>query len=308
MRGGCPEVRKGKSMNEKLLYVRIKGRAQGPFTIERLKELARRGQVSRAHQVSEDGASWTGASQYPDIFATAAGHPVQPAPSGHPRPTSEPAMAMKSEPAERWYYAVDAEQRGPIERTKLQVMLDTGQLPADTEVWREGMADWAPAAAVPGLMAPRAQPRASAAGKELGPSSAGKDSGGEVGSLVCRSLSGSRTAVAFVASVGFLYAGIYAFCAMLLLMGGLAQGVIPLIVAAVFVIGSLLLLKYRSHINNVVFHKSESRLVAALESLHTFWVYFGVVSVLPLVFAAVIMLIAFFAARALPFHPSDWWP
>ncbi len=52
------------------LYIRIKGRVQGPFDMEKLRILVKRGQLGRAHEVSGDGSSWQRASDYPELFTS----------------------------------------------------------------------------------------------------------------------------------------------------------------------------------------------------------------------------------------------
>ncbi|MCE0498688.1 MAG: DUF4339 domain-containing protein [Methylacidiphilales bacterium] len=44
-----------------------------------------------------------------------------------------------------WYYAVDNEQKGPINESELKTNFATNKLPGDTLVWKEGMENWAPA-------------------------------------------------------------------------------------------------------------------------------------------------------------------
>ncbi len=47
-----------------------------------------------------------------------------------------------------WYYAENNEQRGPVLEAELKSLL-AGKLPSETLVWKEGMANWTPAAQVP---------------------------------------------------------------------------------------------------------------------------------------------------------------
>ncbi len=56
-----------------------------------------------------------------------------------------------------WFYAKQGRQEGPVELAPLREMLESGEVaPADL-VWREGMAEWAPAESVPELhLAPSA--------------------------------------------------------------------------------------------------------------------------------------------------------
>ena len=83
------------------------------------------------------------------------------------------------------------------------------------------------------------------------------------------------------------------------------HGHVALIGAMVCSIEAVLVLRFRSLVNDVVLHKSKSHLVAALDSLRLYWIYCGVVLAVPLVFAGVILLFAVLFARALPF---DWIP
>jgi uncharacterized RDD family membrane protein YckC len=43
-----------------------------------------------------------------------------------------------------YYYAVNGQQTGPVSEEQLRQMVASGSLPAETPVWREGMADWQP--------------------------------------------------------------------------------------------------------------------------------------------------------------------
>ena len=55
---------------ETQLYVRIRGRVLGPFDKEKLQSLARRGQLSRMHELSPDSTNWVQASTYPELFVS----------------------------------------------------------------------------------------------------------------------------------------------------------------------------------------------------------------------------------------------
>jgi hypothetical protein len=52
-----------------------------------------------------------------------------------------------------WYYAKDGQQAGPIAQDELQGYFRDNRLALDTNVWRDGMANWMPANQVPDLMA-----------------------------------------------------------------------------------------------------------------------------------------------------------
>ena len=48
-----------------------------------------------------------------------------------------------------WYYAVDNEQKGPINESELKANFATNKLPGDTLVWKDGMDNWTAANQVP---------------------------------------------------------------------------------------------------------------------------------------------------------------
>jgi uncharacterized membrane protein len=48
-----------------------------------------------------------------------------------------------------WYYAVDNEQKGPINESELKENLAANKIPADSLVWKDGMDSWTPANQVP---------------------------------------------------------------------------------------------------------------------------------------------------------------
>jgi uncharacterized RDD family membrane protein YckC len=54
---------------------------------------------------------------------------------------------------EIWYYAFNGAQQGPITQEAIAQLIASGQLPIDSLVWREGMANWIPARSVPELAA-----------------------------------------------------------------------------------------------------------------------------------------------------------
>lgn len=53
---------------ENQFYIRIRGRVLGPYDLDKLQSLARRGQLSRMHEVSSDATTWVRASAHPELF------------------------------------------------------------------------------------------------------------------------------------------------------------------------------------------------------------------------------------------------
>ena len=53
--------------------------------------------------------------------------------------------------AAEWYYTLNNQQQGPVTLEALQAMAANGQIQRTDLVWRQGMANWQPAADVPGV-------------------------------------------------------------------------------------------------------------------------------------------------------------
>jgi len=160
-------------------WVRYKGRSIGPYTLDKIRLMVRKGQVGRAHEVATDGASWVPAVSFPEIFeppaAVAAAAPFEPASQTTAPAFAEPAQAQiasgaSGPPAEiaNWYFAVGGVQQGPMPRSHLLGMIRTGQLAAGDLVFRSGMADWVTAAEAPGLGSALAAPTGASAATSVG--------------------------------------------------------------------------------------------------------------------------------------------
>jgi uncharacterized membrane protein len=78
-----------------------------------------------------------------------------------------------------WYYAAGGQQQGPVDDAQLDALLSSGQINAETLIWREGMANWQPlrqARSTPATLgAPPIQP-----GGETPPFATGASAAGEI--------------------------------------------------------------------------------------------------------------------------------
>lgn len=149
-------------------YTRVRGRVQGPFTVERLRLLAKRGRFGRHHHVSTDGVSWRPAAEFPELF------PKTPPEKRKQRkqqlepqfiePVAEESTAAGDdtydlEPSDAgsgtktlWYYTQDMQECGPVSFSELQQLAVSGRLTPEDLVWSEGMPDWALASTIPELL------------------------------------------------------------------------------------------------------------------------------------------------------------
>lgn len=108
-------------------FVRSRGRVQGPFTLDNLKQLARKGKVSRFDQVSVDREQWESAGDIEEIFP-------------QPQATQERAgvaAAPHANKGPRFFYSKDGVQNGPLDLATLQQLAASGAINSADPVWAE---------------------------------------------------------------------------------------------------------------------------------------------------------------------------
>ena len=157
----------------------------GPYPLEKMRALARQGQLGRSHQVSTDGGdTWSSGSSYPEIFA--AGEQTEPknrlptgnAAGGAGQPSGPPVEAV-------WHYTQSGgDPQGPVPESQLRTMIELGTLGAGDQVWTEAMGNsWTAVADVPrlsGLLPRKPEPEISLEPRER-PRSNGRRQGGRAG-------------------------------------------------------------------------------------------------------------------------------
>ncbi len=139
-----------------LLYVRIKGRVQGPFPMDKLKQLVRRGQLSRIHQVSEDGQAWRKASEIEELFSVTHERPSEIASASVDLATvgEMPQAEQPSSPNisnSEWWVDQGGTPQGPFQFSTLKDMFRNGKYSSNNLVWCTGMENWVAASTVEGL-------------------------------------------------------------------------------------------------------------------------------------------------------------
>lgn len=147
-------------------FVRVRGRTLGPYELDAIRQMARRAQIGRSHEVSLDGESWTSASTYPEIFERA--QPPAAGPGSSPEPDARSSAGGDSQiyaeagdspsPTARqgimWYYTMGGQQQdSPIDQQSLINLIATGRVGSNDSVWNETMSTWANVAYVPQLAA-----------------------------------------------------------------------------------------------------------------------------------------------------------
>ena len=166
-------------------HIRRRGKSQGPFTLEKLLELSKRGAFGRSDEVSLDGKEWARAVSFPELFpaptpverrrsgkqssdpqAVGTGsspdaYSLQPptgqvvggSPSfGFPPVADAPAEPGAHYPqAAGWFYTSGDAELGPASLDVLKQLAADGQLTSSDFLWTEGMQQWVEATSVLGL-------------------------------------------------------------------------------------------------------------------------------------------------------------
>ncbi len=137
------------------LFIRLRGRIQGPFTSDQLQSLAKRGQFSRTHEVSVDGVQWSRASNRPELFPAAVVDlpPVElDFAEAQFAVDAPPTGAAVPPPTDVWHYNQLGKNYGPVDFSHLQYLANSGQIRSEDMVWKEGLPEWLEAGRVPGLI------------------------------------------------------------------------------------------------------------------------------------------------------------
>ncbi len=125
------------SVQSERFYVRFKGRVLGPLTREKTLDLAKRGQITKQHELSPDGVSWKQAQEFPELFVTERSVATQTAAKEKQKETSVPDAG-----AEEWYAHFDNSNQGPVDLTGMKNWIVLGVVNKETMIWRPGMAEW----------------------------------------------------------------------------------------------------------------------------------------------------------------------
>jgi hypothetical protein len=271
-------------------FIRLRGNVQGPFDAERLRQLARRGQFTRLHEVSADGQEWRPAGELSELFSVAAGVslPSSAALGGAGYAVSSPAARTSAElppgiAQEAWYYEWAGQPQGPVDLATLQKLLEQGQLTRRSRVWRTGMADWTPAGNVPQLAAIITQP---ALGHEshsgtLSEAEHADRSSETVLPDTVEVLEDSRKWVLLLGAAGLVvtvelflvFLGELIAAAMIRSLTLAALSLVPLAVAILAALGPWLLWRYAHGISTVAYTRRPRALYQALKVLRGYWMY-----------------------------------
>jgi len=304
-------------MSEDRLYIRFKGKILGPLTSQKIQELARRGQITRMHDLSPDGRAWVKAGEYGHLFnnqtatprsASSGDHaggsiPVnplynQPSPVAPAQVASLPTEAPDQ--SVQWYAHINGENRGPLTTASLMSSVNSGQVAPDTLVWRAGFDDWRPAGdCFPQSFSPSAESQANATG----------------GSYVHVSTTGSardlyyemQASRPWALLIGWLISiyGVLStiYWVVFMIVGGdsrltgstkVIAGLIGLTFAGIMIFGGVLVLRYAASLKDIAIQRGEYRAIESARRLAAVWRLLGitVLTILGLVIGGFLLMLA----------------
>ena len=104
-------------------FVRIKGRAFGPYDETQLLEMKSKGKITRSTEISENKHDWKAAESFYFLY--------------EPLPT--PQQPSGGSESADWFYSMNGtDGYGPVTATAIEQMLQSGQLTANCYVWQQG--------------------------------------------------------------------------------------------------------------------------------------------------------------------------
>ena len=293
-------------------YVKIRGRVLGPLSPERLAQMAKQGQLSRIHMISEDGSSWQKAAEYPQFFQSdqqaraasnaqnsAADPEPQQAVAAEPEPQATAATASASAPSqEEWHYAVNEQSFGPVPKGTLLKLIGAGKVSKSDMVWKSGMDDWQPVSAMPEFALESEQDVRSVSSIHTGGHGS---SSGSVNLTECAMTVRSTTGwvificvfLYFASALLFLYF-IYGVVQAAKLGSSIlvAQSIIALIQSVVIATAAVFLNRYASAAGKFALTTDVASLNLSARWLARFWLFLSIVLIVWLVFFVVLMIYA----------------
>ncbi|MFG0262327.1 MAG: DUF4339 domain-containing protein [Novipirellula sp. JB048] len=321
-------------MSDDRIYVRFKGKTLGPLTETKVRDLVRRGQITRMHELSSDGLTWQRAEAFGDIFrkrdqgtpqavapvsattsSAAAQDTSTPLAAAAPvsTATSAPIPGQMPEDGVQWYAHVNGDNQGPINSQTLVQWISSGDVHRDTLVWRAGYDDWRPASVcMPERFAPTATAVTEPSGNSVAQSGSAGGTNVSVSADACDQFLRQRPWVMMLSIftlVGSGFAVLYFVTTMMVGAdaswlprggsGSVIYGLSGLVICGLFIAGAILLLLYAASLKTLNRQRNSVQLEIAARKLYTFWRYSATVFIVFLVlFVGTAVLILVMAAAA----------
>lgn len=122
------------------IYIKFRGRVLGPVAWDKALELARRGQITRQHEVSPDGLTWQTAGSLPDLFENRSNRSEHATRAAKKQGVTSPTSTVST--AAIWYANFDGANQGPVDESAIKQWIGMGKVTRSTLIWRDGMPAW----------------------------------------------------------------------------------------------------------------------------------------------------------------------
>ncbi|MDR1494249.1 MAG: DUF805 domain-containing protein [Planctomycetaceae bacterium] len=120
-------------------YVKIRGKAFGPFDDAQIQDLIKKGQVGKNNEISQDRVNWTRAEENETLFPKTAAAQTSAQTSSQNTYSQPQSSATPSGVPGQWYYSIDGSSGfGPVSGTEIVQLIQAGKLRKDSLVWRDG--------------------------------------------------------------------------------------------------------------------------------------------------------------------------
>lgn len=114
-------------------YIRVRGKAFGPFDENQLSEMKSKGKISRITEISTNRIDWNRAGEFDFLFT--------PSPSEPSIYESKPQETVpeQKKPLAEWFYSLNGtEGFGPVSVEAMVQMIQSGKLVATSYAWKQG--------------------------------------------------------------------------------------------------------------------------------------------------------------------------
>jgi hypothetical protein len=134
-------------MSEQTYFVKIRGRSLGPFTMEKLSQMAQQGQLSRVHMLSTDGNSWQKAGSLTEIFqvstlSASQSTSLNPTTAVPQQQVDQPIVINSENDDKVWHYGINGDSSGPVSKSEIVRLINSGDLSESDLLWRAEMREW----------------------------------------------------------------------------------------------------------------------------------------------------------------------
>ncbi len=292
------------------IYVRFRGRSVGPLTSQKIQDMVRRGQITRLHELSGDGSTWTRADEFREFFATMRAEITKnlgPLSTTAPHPATaaamEPAVGSflnpqpAAEPKVEWYAHIDDEHQGPMTLDVMRQWKESGRVQGNTLVWRTGLDTWLPAKkALPELFATVPSKPVSSAPEEAARSASADEPSSTGFAAIAAEMDRRRGWASFFGIILMLLSCLMIVGHSMTILVAASEGsegesMIPMLIGGILgiafavtvLIAGVLILRYCIKVKVFAARQSDSSALEVTRRLSAFWSFAGIASLFWLV-------------------------